>query len=312
VSTGQFTAEQLRQLEELLGRQFSERINPLRRQSLGDHEGRPYYGILQARGGGAPRYITDPNDPALSDPNSQWSRVPIDFQGTQTGFSAQNRQQELDAAAANQDDVRFDTIQRLNRQMREQAGGQLNETGNLLQELRRNLSGGFDAAEREQEGAMAEIQGQGQTARRDILERESRTLGETTNRLRSQGLGSTTIVHNAGRAIKSGTNRDLSSLYEQMAGQRAGARTNMANFRSNRANAEYGAGRDLTDFMERRTGTETGLLMQGIAPYQRRSDLYHELQMARLSAAHAARGGSGGNNGLAAVAAIAPIAAALI
>lgn len=319
----QFTPEQLRQLEELLGRQFSERINPLRREPLGYENGRPFYGILMGGDqGGGTRRIFDANDPSLDDPNSRWAGTgrPIPLGGGRNSFTGQDPAREGAAADANADDIRYDTVLGMHRDARNLAQGQFNETGQLMQALRGNLSGQLNQAgqefanahgdiDRGYTQAQAEIQGQGQTARRDILDRERRSLGATANQMRGAGLGNTTIVQNAGRAIRGDTNRDLGALYEGMAGlragvaerggqARAGARTNLANFSANRASQEYGAGQDLTNFMRDRTGQETGLLLRGTEPIQRRSDLYHALQMARIAAAGNGGGGGGSAAGI--------------
>lgn len=74
---------------------------------------------------------------------------------------------------------------------------------------------------------MGELEGVGDSARRDILDREKTAMGSTTSGLNARGLGNTTIVDSARRGIRTGTDRSLNSLAEGLGSLRATFRSGL-------------------------------------------------------------------------------------
>lgn len=137
-------------------------------------------------------------------------------------------------------------------QARQMASGYLNKTGDAYQKVINNVNQ------------------LGQTARADIQDQGTQANAATQRNLTGRGLGNSTMLAGARAQNQEVTNRGLSSLYEGMAGQRAQAQTNLADFMKFRSQYEPGLvmqGREfnrqgdqgMANFMTQRTGMETGI-----------------------------------------------------
>lgn len=186
------------------------------------------------------------------------------------GFLSQQRAQDKarDAQrAANQaNEARFLEMLRLNTQAQNLAQQQFNQTGQFL----------FDRIGR----AMADLAGAGQQAMRDISARETAQMGAATQDLQRRGLGNTTLLNSARRAIAADANRARAGVTEGVAGLRANIRGGME--------------RDLADFMQRRTQGEVGLLQDRSGLIERRQDVSDLTRLLPLLAQPKKSGDSGG------------------
>lgn len=187
------------------------------------------------------------------------------------------------------------------RGLREGATNQLNETGQVVARGRDIVRSGFDRARNE-------VNTLGMSAARDIRDRGTRAAAETTSSLQSRGIGNTSVLDSARRAVHGDTERNLGDLNERMAGLRAGiqergtlaeagANRDLASFMLNRTGIETGLGSELARFMERRTQAETGLLERRGGAIERRSDLSNNLAIADLLARAQGSSRSGGGGG---------------
>lgn len=168
------------------------------------------------------------------------------------------------------DDQRYQDILGIYRGAADLAHNQFNQQGDYLH------------------STIGEVNQLGNAGRQRILDREQRQLAGVGSSLRSRGLGNTTVLDNARRGVGADTNRALTENDEMVGSMRVGARNR------------------LSDFMAGRTQAETGLQLAQAEPRQRRSDIYHALQMARIAAAAQGRGGNS------ALGAILPIAGGIL
>jgi hypothetical protein len=155
---------------------------------------------------------------------------------------------------ATDDDRRYAEIRGIYRGARQGASNQFNEQGEYLQ------------------GTIGEVNQLGRAGQQQILDREKQQLAAGGAGLRARGLGNTSLYEGMRRGVGADTNRALSEHGERVTGMRVGARG------------------QLSDFMRQRTAAETGLALAEAEPIQNRTNLYHQLQLARLERA------TGGSN----------------
>jgi hypothetical protein len=180
-------------------------------------------------------------------------------------------------------EARYDQTLGLNRLMEALAANQLNETGQVIQNTNRQVAGGYADASRQ-------IDKVGGEARRGIMDQQRRGLANAQQTARSRGLGSSTVAMGLQRGVQADTSRALGGLGESLAGMRSGLATNAAESAGRRGDV-------LSDFMNRRTGIETGLLGQRQGIMASRTDNYNPVDQAAYmqsvgSQAKASKGGS--------------------
>lgn len=268
-----FSQQQLDQLNELLG----QRIAPLQRTPIGYGNTR-YDTSPNPRSGARAIYGYDDNGNGIFDPNDP--RIPTQ---QATRFTGNTQQLQGDAGDL-ADSARYENILGIYRNAQQNAAQQLDQTGQQFSNVIGDVDRGYAAAG-------SELASAGDTARRDILTREAQNLGAANRSARTRGIGNTTILDNLRRGVQSDTNRELTGLYGNLAGQRSA-------LAERRGTAVAGARGNLANFMQNRTNTESGLALAQAEPVQRRSDLYSALQMARLQGAQNGSGSGGGGGAL--------------
>jgi hypothetical protein len=182
------------------------------------------------------------------------------------------------ANAANE--ARYQQMLGINAYSQDLAHNQLNKTGQVYANRVKDLGTGYDRAG-------AELTNAGNAQRQSLLDRETGTQGSILQSLQSRGLGGTTLLPGAQRAVVSDTNRSLNDLSSQVGNARSSLQVG-------RANAIAGAQGDLGRFMTGRTGFETGLLKERSDIIGSKQDQLNSQILAQLLAAKgsAAQGGN--------------------
>lgn len=196
---------------------------------------------------------------------------------------AQKSAKKAQAQANAANEARYQQILALNTQAQGLAQSQLNETGQLYANRAQDVQQGYGQA-------LNELNAGSAGAQQSIYNNQQRGLGSITSNLTNRGLGNTTAIGNAQRGIYSDTSQQLGTLADQMAQARAGVQ-------ERGTNAYAGARGDLGNFMQNRTGFETGLLGQRANAIQNKTDYFNALPLYQALAAGRTGGGSSNSSG---------------
>lgn len=184
--------------------------------------------------------------------------------------SAARSAQQAQDRANQANERRYGEILGLNTQQQQTAQNQLNQTGQYLA----NRVGQVQDA----------VGQQGETARRDIRSAGIAQQGRVAQDMQRGGLTNSTVNRQAQLAAGRNTDRSLADLNERIGSLRGGA-------------LERTTG-DLGNFMQNRTGFESGLLGQRAGAIERRTDQadLRDLIPALMAGKSSGGGGSGGGS----------------